>query len=92
MFTKRVQKKLDMNYTKMIRALLNKSWKQHPTKSQMYAQLPLISKTVPYERDMWDTAGVARMNFWVTYFDGTLHMDASVLADHQELVYINSVR
>ena len=30
--TKRMEKKLDGNYIRMLRAILNKSWKQHPTK------------------------------------------------------------
>ena len=30
--TKRTQKKLDVNYTRMLRAISNKSWRQHPTK------------------------------------------------------------
>ena len=30
--TKRMEKKLDGNYTRMLRAILNKSWRQHPTK------------------------------------------------------------
>ena len=29
--TKRLEKKLDSNYTRMLRAILNKSWRQHPT-------------------------------------------------------------
>ena len=29
---KRLEKKLDSNYTRMLRAILNKSWRQHPTK------------------------------------------------------------
>ena len=32
MLTKRLEKKLDGNYTRMLRAILNKSWRQHPTK------------------------------------------------------------
>ena len=28
--TKRMKKKLDGNYTRMLRAILNKSWQQHP--------------------------------------------------------------
>ena len=31
--TKRLEKKLDGNYTRMLRAILNKSWRQHPTKA-----------------------------------------------------------
>ena len=30
--TKRLEKKLNGNYTRMLRAILNKSWRQHPTK------------------------------------------------------------
>ena len=30
--TKRLEKKLDGNYTRMLRAILNKSWLQHPTR------------------------------------------------------------
>ncbi len=30
--TKRLEKKLDGNYTRLLRAILNKSWSQHPTK------------------------------------------------------------
>ena len=30
--TKCMEKKLDSNYTRMLRAILNKSWRQHPTK------------------------------------------------------------
>ena len=32
MLTKRMEKKLDGNYTRILRAILNKSWRQHPTK------------------------------------------------------------
>ena len=31
--TKRLEKKLDGNYTRMLRAVLNKSWRQHPTRT-----------------------------------------------------------
>ena len=30
--TKHIEKKLDSNYTRMLQAILNKSWRQHPTK------------------------------------------------------------
>ena len=45
MLTKRIEKRLDGNYTRMLRAVLNKSWKEHPTKQQLFCYLPLISKT-----------------------------------------------
>ena len=31
--TKRLEKKLDGNYTRILRAILNKSWRQHPHKA-----------------------------------------------------------
>ena len=34
--TKRLEKKLNGNYTRMLRAILNKSWPQHPTRRQLY--------------------------------------------------------
>ena len=41
--TKHLEKRLDRNYTMMLHAVLNKSWKHHPTKQQLYGYLPLIS-------------------------------------------------
>ena len=44
--TKRLEKKLDGNDTRMLRAILNKSRRQHPTKHQLYGHLPPIKKTI----------------------------------------------
>ena len=44
--TKRLEIKLDGNYTRMLWAILNKSWSQHPTKQQLYGHLPPITKTI----------------------------------------------
>ena len=48
--TKRLEKKLDGNYTRMLRAIWNKSWQQHPTKHQLYGHLPPITKTIQARR------------------------------------------
>ena len=48
--TKRMEKKLDSNYTRMLRAILNKSWSQHPTKQQLYSHLPTMTKTIKVRR------------------------------------------
>ena len=48
--TKRLEKKLDGNYTRMLQAILNKSCRQHPTKHQLYGHLPLITKTIQVRR------------------------------------------
>ena len=48
--TKRLEKKLDGNYARMLRAILNKSWQQHPTRHQLYGHLPPITKTIQVRR------------------------------------------
>ena len=48
--TKRPEKKLDGNYTRMLQAILNRSWRQHPTKQQLYGHLPPITKTIQIRR------------------------------------------
>ena len=48
--TKRLEKKLDGNYTRMLRAILNKSWQQHPIKHQLYGHLLPIRKTIQGRR------------------------------------------
>ena len=44
--TKRLEKKLNGNYTRMLWAILNKSWLQHLTSHQLYGHLPPIMKTI----------------------------------------------
>ena len=48
--TKRLEKKLDGNYIRMLQAILNKSWRQHPTRHQLYGHLPPITKTIQIRR------------------------------------------
>ena len=43
--TKRIEKKLDGNYTRMLWAI-SKSWGQHPSKHQLYGHLHPITKTI----------------------------------------------
>ena len=61
--TKWLEKKLDGNYTRMLRAILNRSWRQHPTKQQLYGHLPPITKTIQVTRTRQ-----------VMYSCGPLHM------------------
>ena len=51
MLTKCMEKKLDGNYTRLLWAILNKFWRQHPTKQQLYGYLPPIMKTI----QVWQT-------------------------------------
>ena len=44
--TKRLEKRLDGNYTRMLRAILNNFSRQHSTRYQLYCHLPPIMKTI----------------------------------------------
>ena len=48
--TKRIEKKFDSNYTRMLWAILNKSWRQHPSKQHLYGHLPPITKAIQVRR------------------------------------------
>ena len=48
--TKRLKKKLDGNYIRILRAILNKSWRQHHTRPQLYGHLPHLTKTIKVRR------------------------------------------
>ena len=48
--TKRLKKTLDGNYTRMLRTILNKSWRQHPTRHHLYGHLSPITKTIKVRR------------------------------------------
>ena len=45
-----MEKKFDGNYTRMLRAILNKSWRQHPTKPQLRGHQTPIRKTIKVRR------------------------------------------
>ena len=45
-----LEKKLDSNCTRMLRAILNKSWRQYPTRHQVYGHPPPITKTIQVRR------------------------------------------
>ena len=48
--TKRLEKMLDGNYTRMLREILNKSWRQYPIRHKLYGHLPPIKKTIQVRR------------------------------------------
>ena len=45
-----MEKKLDGNYTRILRAIFNKSWRQQPTKQQLYGYLQTILKNIQVRR------------------------------------------
>ena len=67
--TKRLEKKLDGNYTRMLWAILNKSWRQHPTKHQLYGHLPPVTKTSQVRRTIhaglcWRSRVISDVLLW----------------------------
>ena len=48
--TERMEKILDGNYTRMLQAILNKSWRKHSTQQQLYGHLSPIMKTIKIRR------------------------------------------
>ena len=71
--TKRPKKKLDGNYTRILRAILNKSWWQHPTRDQLYGHLPPITKTIQVRRTR-NGIKCLKNSFWriANRFEGVL--------------------
>ena len=72
--TKPMAKKLDSNCTTMLWAVLNKSWRQHPTMPQLYRHLPLISKTIQirWARHCWRSKGklISDVLLWTPLQEG----------------------
>ena len=48
--TKHLEDKLDGTYTRMLRAILNKSWRQHPTNDKLYGNIPKVSDIIRERR------------------------------------------
>ena len=89
--TRRMENKLDGNYTRMLRAILNESWRQHSTKKQLYGHLPPITKTIKvrrtrHARHCWRS----RDELIGEYFCGPLHMDEKKEDDQLEPTYNSS--
>ena len=49
--TKRLEKKLDGNHTRILRAILNKSWRSNPTRHRLYGHLSPITKIIQVRRN-----------------------------------------
>ena len=91
--TKRLKKKLDGNYTRMLRAILNRSWRQHPTRYQLYDHLPAITETIQVRRTRhaghcWRSKDelISDVLLW------TLHMAKQKQDDELEHTYSSYVR
>ena len=91
--TKRMEKMLGGNYTRILRAILNKSWRQHPTKHQLYSHLSPITKTIKVKRTRyvghcWRSGDELISDFLLW----TPHMAKQKQGDQLEPTYGSSVR
>ena len=85
--TKCTEKKLDGKYSIIILcAVLNKPWKQHPMKSQLYGHLSLISQTIQVRRtrdgEAMDGGREARksmLSVWLEKKQGQIHKPRSLM-------------
>ena len=91
--TKRKEKKLDVNHTRMLRAILNKSWRyilQSNSCTATYHPSQKLSKLD--EPDMRDTVGEVETNSSMTYSCVFHHMNEQRKDDQLETSYNSSVR
>ena len=91
MLTEQIERKLNGNCTRMLRVILNKSWKQRLTNQKLYSHLPPISKTIEIKRTRY-VGHCWRSKTEVTISDGPFHMNVPVLANQQELTYNSSAQ
>ena len=89
--TKRLEKKLDGNYTRMLRAILNKSWRHHPTRHQLYDHLLPITKTIQVRRTR-HAGHCWRSRDEVMNYYGPPHMAVQKQDDQHEHTFSNYVR
>ena len=48
--SKQMEKQFESNFTRILRAIVKKSWTQHPMIQQLYSHRPLIMKTIKIRR------------------------------------------
>ena len=82
------QMELDGNYTRMLRAILNKA----QGTNYMVTYLPPRKVSKLDEPDMQDTAGEARTSSWVMYSHGPPHMVKQKQDDLIEHTYSSNMR
>ena len=82
--TKRLERRLDGNYTRMLRAVLNKSWRQHPTRLQLYGHLPPITKTIQVRR----TRHAGSLNEFIHWGHTSIYLNINEFI-HYTSIYLN---
>ena len=88
--SKQLEKKLDGNYTRMLRAILNRSWWQHPIRQQLFGHLLPITKTIQVKRPRH--VGHCWRSRDELISAVTLHMADEKQGDQLEPIYSSLVR
>ena len=92
MLTKRREKMLDGNYTRMLRVILNNYWRQQPTKRCYTATNNPSRKLSKLDQaDTWDTAGEVGTSSSVMYSRGPHRIDEQRQDIQLEPTYSSSV-
>ena len=90
--TKSLESKLDGTYNRMLRAILNIFWRQHPTKVQLHGPIPGISTILREEEcTLQVTAGEQNRSSQASDYSGHLTMVKGRLVALQSPTSINSV-
>ena len=88
---KHIKKKPDEICTRMLQAIVIKSWKRHPTKQELYSHLPPISKTIQIRWTRHEGHCWRNKDKLISDINGSLRTDVSVLTDQQENTYIQQL-
>ena len=91
--TKRLEKKLDGNCTRMLRAILNRPWRKHPQGSDYTATCFSSRKLSKWdEPDIQDTAGEAGTSSSVMYSNGPPNIAGQKQGDQFEHTFSSYVK
>ena len=90
MLLKCIEEKVDRNWTRILCAVFNKSWRQHHTKNSCTAS-NLPSQNYPSKTNKTCRSLLKKQGWTHKFSYGLLHMVTPVLADQQEITYISSV-
>ena len=84
--TKRIEKNLDGNYTRMLCVVLDKSRSSIQQNSHYMATYLPSQKLFKLDKQyIWSTIGKTKSNSLAMFFYKPLHMDVPILGDHQRL-------
>ena len=89
--TKALEKRISGNYTHLLRAILNRSWKDHPTNKEIYANIRIYARRYDSKNFVFlDTVVEISANWHQILFYGNLPMVREKEDGREEYTLINS--